>query len=123
MMKRVLKYMFAVLVVAVVATSCREKFEWSIPLAVNSTEITRLDVNGGHQYVTVFSTGDWSCRLLPVVEGDDISWCRLVNTTGTGCQAIDMEFDLNETGYTRSVVLEITGEGETISVRITQNKE
>lgn len=117
-----LKYIFVLLVAALAFVGCREKWAWSQPLVVDTYEISGLDVNGGHQYITVRSTGDWVCHLEPLVEGDDISWCRLDRTSGSMTQAVDIEFDANETSYTRSVCFVVAGQGVEHKVKITQNK-
>ena len=121
-MKSIFKYIFILLVAALAFVGCREKWEWSQPLTLDTYEIAGLDVNGGHQYIIVRSTGDWTCHLEAATEDDDISWCRLDRTGGSMTQTIDMEFDKNETSYTRYVNLIVAGQGIVHKVKISQNK-
>lgn len=103
---------------------CSNKWEWTIPLAVNSTEVDVPGNLAGHLYLPVYSTVQWN---LSFDYGDsDIQWLHPDMTSGKGYNVcVRIEYDANPFPESRVayvvIVPEDTSTGaETIRVRLTQ---
>ena len=103
---------------------CSKKWEWTIPLAVNSTEV---DVPGnltGHLYIPIYSSVKWN---LSFDYGDSpVQWLHPDITSGKGYNVcVRIEYDANPFPENRVAYLVIVPEdssagAETIRVRLTQ---
>ena len=103
---------------------CSKKWEWSVPLAVNSTEVDVPGNLAGHLYIPVYSTVRWNLSF----EYDEggIQWLHPDITSGKGYNVcVRVEYDANPFPEERIayavIVPEDTSTGAgTIRVRLKQ---
>lgn len=71
--------LISIIFVASVMTSCVQKFEYTLPLALNNLDLTLPKAGDGTEspvnYVQITSTGTWEAYLEPSVDGE--TWCWL----------------------------------------------
>ena len=103
---------------------CTKKWKWSIPLAVNSTEVNVPGNLAGHLYIPIYSTVTWN---LSFDYGDSaVEWLHPDRTSGKGYNVcVRIEYDANPFPEAREadvvIVPEDTSTGaETIRVHLTQ---
>lgn len=113
-----------IILLCILAAGCAKKWEWSVPLAVNSTEVNVPGNLAGHLYIPIYSTVKWN---LSFDYGDsDIQWLHPDMTSGKGYNVcVRIEYDANPFNESRVayvvIVPEDTSTGaETIRVRLTQ---
>ena len=108
-MRRIL-IMAALLLAAV---SCKDKFEFSRPLSLQSERIF-LEAAEGSTPVIVYANGSWTASLI-----EGAGWARIENTSGSGLGEVKFYYDANE-GLSRKAVIEISSAGERCSVAMIQ---
>jgi len=110
--RRVSKY-FALCMALALTLQCEEKFELSLPLAVNSNEL-ELTATGGKTQIMVYSTGDWNA-----VFDKTCNWAAIDKLKGTGNSTVLFSYSEN-LGVTRSVTLRLSTADKTQDVFIIQ---
>lgn len=120
MMKRLIILLFALALCA----GCAEKWEWSVPLSVNSTDVKIPKNLAGHIYFPIYSTVTWD---LTFEYGEsDPEWLHPDRTSGKGYNVcVRIEYDANPNPVQREAYLVITPRStssgaETIRVHLTQ---
>lgn len=119
------KNIIILLVSLLAVTSCAEKWEWTVPLAVNSTEVKIPLVTASHIYVPIFSTVTWNIHF-EYPDGTATEWLHPDMTSGKGYNVcVRVDYDENTTGAERSadmvIVPQDTSSGaETIKVHLIQ---
>lgn len=98
------------------ATCCSQRYELSIPLALNRVDL-RLSAAGGTSYVLVYSDGPWTASF-----GEEVSWVSLSRTSGTGNSQINITMEPN-VGFERSVMLTVSNSTGSKEMRIRQQGE
>ena len=106
-----MKRLTYILMLTVLLASCSQKFEMSLPLAVNRDEI-KLPAGSGSTYLMIYSTGSWT------IEGES-SWLTLSRLSGSGNTQVNLSYDANE-GLSRESTFTVTGNGKTIGIKISQ---
>lgn len=121
-MKRTIILLVACLLAA---TSCAEKWEWQVPLSVNSTEVKLPKVTASHIYVPIYSTVTWDIHF-EYPAGTDGGWLHPDMTSGKGYNVcVRIDYDENTTGADRSADMVIvpqdtSGGASTIKVHLIQ---
>lgn len=109
-------------VMAIIATSCRKEWEWSVPLAVNSTELNIPSNLAGYIYVPVYSTITWQVGFD---FGDGPQWLHADRTSGKGYNVcIKVDYDANPNPEERSADMIISPKNSSkvqpITIHLTQ---
>lgn len=72
-------FILSIIFAVSLTTSCVQKFEYSIPLALNNLQLDLPKAGDGTDnpvhYIQITSTGTWEATLEPSVEGE--TWCWL----------------------------------------------
>ena len=102
-MKQILKYILAVVALALVVPSCNKDFEWE-GFGVNNddTEEHCININAeeGTTTISVYSDSEWSAELE-----DNYDWVELSNTSGNGNGRIVFNYNANNDALRRAFVL------------------
>ena len=116
-MKQILKYILAVVALALVVPSCNKDFEWE-GFGVNNddTEEHCININAeeGTTTISVYSDSEWSAELE-----DNYDWAELSNTSGNGNGRIVFNYNANNDALRRAFVL-VHSKGETKRIMVVQ---
>lgn len=96
-------------------TSCEERYELRLPLAVNQTQL-KFGAEAGSTHMLVYSTGSWTAELQ---NPDDASWATIENGSGSGNGDIIFTYAEN-TEAERSCIIVIKSGNREIEVEVTQ---
>lgn len=107
------KYLLILVLILTGAVSCSQKYELSLPLALNRVALT-LPSGENSSYVLVYSDGAWTASL-----SEPASWVKLSRTEGSGNSQINVSVEPNP-GFLRSVTLKVTNSHGTKDMLISQ---
>ena len=105
---------------------CTKKWEWSVPLAVNSTEVNIPSNLSGHIYIPIYSTVTWVLDFDYGEGYEGPEWLHPDMISGKGYNVcVRVEYDANpyhEARVAEAVIspLESSAGVETIRIRLTQ---
>jgi hypothetical protein len=116
-MKQMIKYILAVVALALVAPSCNKDFVWE-GFGVNNddseTNCIKITAESGTTTISVYSDSAWSAELE-----DDYDWVELSNTSGNGRGRITFDYEANNEAIRRAFVL-VHSKGETKRIMVLQ---
>ena len=121
MMKR---FTILLCALAILATGCAKKWEWSVPLAVNSTDVNIPSNLAGHIYIPIYSTVTWNLSFEYV--DSEAEWLHPDMTSGKGYNVcVRVEYDANpqpqqREAYAVIVPTDTSTGAETIRIHLTQ---
>lgn len=119
-MKQIFRYIFVVVLLALVAPSCNKDFEWE-GFGVNhndsETNCIKLPVEDGSTVISVYSDSAWSAELE-----DDYDWATLTDAQGSGSGRLTFNYKANNDAIRRAFVL-IHSKGETKRIMVEQSGE
>ena len=95
------KYILILVLLLSGAVSCTQRYELSLPLALNRVALT-LPSGENSSYVLVYSEGAWTASL-----NESAPWVKLSRTEGSGNSQITVSVEPNS-GFLRSVTLTVT---------------
>ena len=106
----------AVLTGVSVLTSCDDKYEMELPLALTQHNL-ELNAGGGEMHVLVYCTDKWSAKLL---NDNDALWCSLENRSGDKNGEIFIKYAANNGASRRTFVEIVSNEGLADTLTMTQ---
>lgn len=105
---------------------CTKKWEWTVPLAVNSTEVNIPSNLSGHIYIPIYSTVTWDLSFDYGEGYEGPEWLHPDITSGKGYNVcVRVEYDANPFHDERTaeavIIPRDTSTGaETIRIRLIQ---
>ncbi len=108
-----MKRLLIMLAFLLLAAGCTQRYELSLPLALNRVEL-RLTSGEGSSYVLVYSQGPWTATLA-----ESAPWVTLSRTEGSGNSQINVSVEANP-GFNRSVVLTVSNAAGSKDMLISQ---
>lgn len=124
-MRRIFTYLLMAALAVCALSSCYKKYEWSIPLAVNSTALTLPTTGNGYFFMPIYSTVRWEITIQ-YEEGNTIEWLHPSVTAGQG-QYTNVKFNYDKNYFSeprhatvRIVPVDNAGNVAPIDVSLTQ---
>ena len=106
-MKKFIIYVTVAVALLCSLSSCYKKYEWSLPLAVNSTALTLPTTGNGYFYMPVYSSVQWEINIQ-YEEGNKTEWLHPDITSGKGEYTnIKFNYDRNYMDEPRQAIVHI----------------
>lgn len=126
-MKKLIAYIFVSVALISALSSCQKTYEWTIPLAVNSTALTLPTTGDGYFFMPIYSSVQWELTIK-YEEGTPTEWLHPSVTTGKG-QYTNVKFNYDKNFYSAArhadvIITAVEAAGDTmpdpITVTLTQ---
>lgn len=108
------------MVLSVCGTSCSQTGSQPSGEVTLSLETENAGYKADGRFVYVGAPGEWSLSLVPVTEGDDISWASLSRTSGSGSAAVVLSYEYNGEETPRSLNVRLVSGSTTLTCGFVQ---
>ena len=108
------------MVLSVCGTSCSQTGSQPSGEVTLSLETENAGYKADGRFVYVGAPGEWSLSLVPVTDGEDISWASLNRTSGSGSAAVVLSYEYNGEETPRSLNVRLVSGSTTLTCGFVQ---